>query len=718
MVDVDEILKKYGSKIESQVDVSQKSDYSSAYMKFKEELSPELSGYEKACKKLGSSIKMKLNKRDEEKIAKATEEAHLDVSPSEVAGLAIFSFVAIMLVSIFLIIGAWLITDKFSMLALFLSFVFGIFVYTYLNSAPKRLAQSWRLKASSQMVPCILYCVVYMRHTSNLELAIKFASEHLQPPLALDLKKIFWDVETGKYSTIKTAIDAYLEKWRDYSLEFVESFHLIESSLYEPNEARRIEILEKALTVILEGVHDKMLKYTHDIQSPLTNLYMLGIVLPTLAIAMLPLASTLLGGAITWIHVAVLFNLIVPFFVFYLTSQVLDKRPGGHGEEELLEMHPEYAYYKSSQHYKKAALIALPFILIGLIPLLFQFTALPGLLGLKSDYSLGELGFPIMQDTKFFDFKSVDGGFVGPFGLGAVLLSLFIPIGVSLFFISSYKAKTQRLLKTRDNTKALEDEFASSLFQLGNRLGEGIPAEMAFGRVAESLRGTPTASFFSTVNSNIQQFGMSVKQAVFNPVRGAIIQFPSRLINTSMEIMLESVKKGLEVAARALMSISQYVKNIHKVNERLKDLLADIISSMKSNMNFLAPLLAGIVVGLAAMITAILNRLQSMLTAGVLSQESALGGLGSVGAITTMFDVTKMIPPYYLQIAVGIYLVEIVFILTKTLVSVESGVDQLGEKAGIAENLKKSISLYSIASLIAILALSILAGVAVSGMAV
>ena len=80
-----------------------------------------------------------------------------------------------------------------------------------------------------------------------------------------------------------------------------------------------------------------------------------------------------------------------------------------------------------------------------------------------------------------------------------------------MFFVISYKSKTQKLITTRNETKALESEFASSLFQLGNRLGEGIPAEMSFGRVAESLRGTPTANFFATVNSNIQQFGMSIK---------------------------------------------------------------------------------------------------------------------------------------------------------------------------------------------------------------
>jgi len=66
--------------------------------------------------------------------------------------------------------------------------------------------------------------------------------------------------------------------------------------------------LEKALQVILEGVYDKMLRFTHEVKSPLTNVYMLGVVLPTLGLALLPLASTLVGEMIRWYHVLILFN--------------------------------------------------------------------------------------------------------------------------------------------------------------------------------------------------------------------------------------------------------------------------------------------------------------------------------------------------------------------------------------------------------------------------
>lgn len=706
-----DLISNWQARIERAINTeSQDTDYSSEYKSFREEALKKYSGYERACKAFGKFLRIKVSSKDREKTEKALKTAHIEVEPEEAAGLALFSLLFSFIITILISAAIYLLTNSFPILVFFLLIFVSFFSYFYLSGMPSRIEQKWRLKASSQMVPCILYIVIYMRHTSNLERAVRFASQHLQPPLSLDLKKVFWDVETGHYSTIKESIDAYLETWREHNIEFVESFHLIESSLYEPSESRRILILEKALDVMLDGIYEKMLHYSHDIRAPITNIYMLGIVLPTLGLALLPLASTLLQGAINWVHVMLLFNIIIPFFVFYMTSQILSKRPGGFGETNLLERDPHYHIYKNKGHYVKAFFIVFPLFLIGILPLLVP--VLGPSLGI-SDVTFGELGIPFLQEQTIFGYIDDNGTLVGPFGLISLLMSLFVPLSVALFFSLSYKFKTQELIESRRETKKLENQFSSSLFQLGNRLGDNIPAEMAFGRVAQSIRGTPTAGFFTIVNANIQQAGMSVEDAIFNKSRGAINYYPSDLVRTSMEILIESVKKGLQVAARALMSISQYVKNIHKVDERLKDLLADIISEMKSNMGFLAPLLSAIVIGLASMITLILGKLEAMILLSPGAADQSLGGLGSVGMITDMFNIAKMIPPYWLQIIVGIYLVEIIFILTSTLVTIEYGADELTDKAEKSKILARAIGLYIMAALISIIALAGLAAISI-----
>jgi Flp pilus assembly protein TadB len=707
---VDEIIRKHSARIEQSIrsePVSEQINYSQTYVTFKEEMAPELSRYEKWCKTVGSIIKLRVAEKDRNKVETSLQIAHLDLEPWQPITLSIVAFIAVFIFGLLISVAIAFFNGGFQAFPLsFLVLVmfFGIFLFYFLNGYPSRLANKWRLKASSQMMPAILYIVVYMRHTPNLEKAIAFASEHLQYPLALDFKKIFYDVQVGKFSTIKESLDNYLSGWRDYSIEFIEAFHLIESSLYEGEDARRILTLEKALQVVLDGVYDKMLKFTHEVRSPLTNVYMLGVVLPTLGLALLPLASAMVGDYLKWYHIFVLFNLIIPFFVFYLTDKVMFLRPGGYGETTLLERNPNYSLYKSKDPYITAFIICLPFFIIGLLPLIFQ-TQLPEMLGLKQDYTFAELGLGFFGDGSIFDFRTTNGITTGPFGMGALLMGIFFTLGVALFFSIAFKEKTKELIKEREKTKQLEIEFNNSLFQLGNRIGDGVPPELAFSKVAESTKGLKTEDFFRRVSYNVMQMGMSVESAVFDPNRGVLVYYPSDLIATSMKILVESAKKGLHIAALSLISLSEYVKNMNKITERLRDLLAEIISDMKSNMTFLAPLLSGIVVGLAAMITNILTRLDIAKLSG---DTSALSGFGNLGTILSIFDISKMIPPYILQIIVGVYLIEVIFILTQTLVVIDSGEDKLEQTNKTGINLKKGIVLYVVTAFLATTALFLL----------
>lgn len=722
MADTNEILKKYSAKLDGSINQFD-SRYnprkvSQNYKEFKKSLSPEFSRYERWCKTFSKVFSFNLSEKDNKRIGKYIEIAHLNVTPRETIALAVSVMVLFLFGGIFGIIGWWLLTDAFNATMLILIILISVFLFFYLEKAPERLALKWRLKASSQMVPAILYVVIYMKHTSNFEKAMAFAAENLDDPLASDFAKIFWDVEVGKYSTIKESVDSYLEIWRDYSLEFIESFHLIESSLFEPSETRRVQVLERAMTVILDGVYDKMLKYSHEAKSPLTNVYMLGIVLPTLALAILPLASIMVADLIGVFHILLLFNIVIPFLVFYLTINVMMERPGGHGDTTLLEKNPKYYKFVSFRPYLYAFIISFPLFLIGFFPLIWMYTPLYSWLNMQQDYTWLELGFGFMGTSGVFGIlpHHITGKAVGPYGIFSLILGLFVPLGVAVFFMVAYGMKTKELLVERDKYKEVEEEFTSSLFQLGNRIGDGLPAEVAFSKVMDSTKGTATEGFFQIVNENIHSLGMSLERALFHPKRGAVIFYPSHLIATSMKILVESVKKGLNVAARSLMSISDYVKNIRKVNIRLNDLLADIISDMRSNMTFLAPLLSGVIVGLSGMITLILANLSGLME-GVGGGDDLIGGAGmGFGNLLGFFEITEMIPTYWLQIVVGIYLIEVVFILTSTLITIKSGKDDLAQTAEISKNLRNAIFLYFIVGLSSIIGLALIGGIALAGL--
>jgi hypothetical protein len=151
--------------------------------------------------------------------------------------------------------------------------------------------------------------------------------------------------------------------------------------------------------------------------------------------------------------------------------------------------------------------------------------------------------------------------------------------------------------------------------------------------------------------------------------------------------MTESIKKGPKIAAQALMNVSRYIKEIHKVDERLKDLMADIISSMKSQIKFMTPAISGIVIGITSMISTILGSL-----GGQMQKLSQSEGAGRIGGVATLFG--DGIPTYYFQIVVGLYVFQIVYVLTLLGNGIENGQDKLNERFTLGQNLIRSTILY------------------------
>ncbi len=733
--DIQRILKKHQDKLRERIDLDEMESFpgesfSREYKIFREEaLVQKVLVYERLCNFSEKILKVSPKEENKLKIQEAIDVVHLNITPEGAAGFAgILSILLIIFAILLGVFGYYLAGGEIGFTSSegglkdvgfsiyfwpILLLLLGGVITKPVSNYPIRIANKWRLKASNQMVLAILYVVMYMRHTSNLENAIKFAGEHVGNPLALDFRKILWDVESGSFVTIKEALDQYLSGWRNYSLEFVESFHLVESSLYESDENRRISLLEKGLEVILDGTYERMLHYAHDLRSPITMLYMLGVILPVLGLVVFPLMSGFLGGVVKWWHLSMVYNVILPVFVYFFGQELLAKRPGGYGSEDILEQYPEFDDYSKIDFFGikinpllPAVLIGGIIVLIGLLPIIIFYVN-----GANYDFEL--FGY------KFLDYKEFDDGYIGPYGLWSMLLSMFVPLGIAFGVGIYYYFFSKNLIRIRENTMKLEKEFSGAIFQIGNRVGDGIPVESAFSKVAENMKNSPAGDFLRIVAVNIQKLGMSVKEAIFNIQRGAITYFPSNLIKSSMKVLVESAKKGPLVVSKSLITISDYVNRVDKIAERLKDLLADIISSMKSQISFLTPMIAAIVVGVTSMMINIINKLGELFKefeAGNVETETINTGLLKILGEGGL-NIENIIPGYQFQVVVGLFVVEMALILTILSSDIENGFDPVTKKNRIAKNLFVSAFLYFVIALIGILVFSVLAsGVATFAM--
>ncbi len=703
---VEEILKKYKEELSQNVNLSNQEyfpdeSFSIEYKTFrKENLEKNLSRYENLCNSAEKIIKISPNKKDIPIIEESINRLQLEITPNGAMSFAVIVGLSIISFGVLILVVSLLLKEVSVFLPLAI-IILGLFSITLLSKYPLKLANEYRLKASNQMVLCILYIVTYMRHTSNLENAIKFAGEHLSPPLSLDLRKVLWDVETGKFVTVKDSLDNYLTYWRSYNIEFIESFHLIQGSLYEPDESRRIKLLDKSLETILESVYERMLHYAQELKTPVTMLHMLGVILPILGLVIFPLLGSFIGGLIKWYHLSFLYNIILPIIIISVGNNLLIKRPTGYSESEFFSKRLSIDKYKRTKFLGQEFSVKLICWFIGITFTLIGIS--PFILHLINPY-FDQAEF---LGIKILDYKCENNVCLGPYSTLSLLISLFVPLGLSLAIGLYYYLTTKDIIKIRKETLDLEKEFTAALFQLGNRVGDGIPIESAFNQVAENMKNTPTGNLLRIIDFNIRRLGMSVKDAVFNKEKGVLLYYPSSLIESSMKVMIQSAKKSPTTVSKSLITISNYVKKIHRVDERLKDLLSDIISSMKSQISFLTPMIAGIVIAVGSMIVTVINNLgEQFAKATTFSPDSSVTNLGALEKIINIKDV---IPGFYLQIVVGLYVIQIGIILTILSSGIEKGVDRLTEKNQIGKNVLISTLLYVTISLIGVLVFSLLA---------
>ncbi len=697
--DVNDILEKYKHLIENgqRTQEFESPLMSMEYDTFRREaLEQKVTFYEQICAAFGRIIHVSTTAEETKRLEESIKACHLQMTPQDAVGFGTFASLLIILTGVVIGAASFVLNVFSDYIMLTLLFVVGgALLLKPLTKIPNYFAQRWRLAVSNQMVMCILYMVIYLRHTSNLEHAIKFAGEHIGMPLSLDLKKILWDVEAGTYVTIQDSLENYLAGWKNYNLEFVESIHLIEGSLYEPQDAKRIEMLEKALQVILDGTYDRMLHYAHNLKSPITILHMLGVILPILGLVLFPLLGSFLGGLIKWYHLAVLYNILLPLFVYFMGNRLLSQRPTGYGQGEVLKQYTNLKAYEGIAGSNEILNARFMGIMIGTVIVLISLTPF-FVHWLDPGYDIEIMGW------KFLDYK----GEYGPYGFWALVISLLLPIGIGFGFGIYYWMKTRKLIEVTKKTDLLEKEFSGGLFQLGSRIGSGIPVESAFGSVAENMKGTPTGDFFGIVNNNIRNAGMGLKQALFDPKVGAVFNYPSHFIESSMKVLVESARKGPAVVSRSLVTISQYMDRIRQVNERLNDLMADVLSSMTSQISFLTPIIAGIVVGVGSMVVTIINILGEQFKGAGLEEGGFTGGISAIAGVLNIKDV---IPGYQFQAVVGIYVVELTILLTILSTSIERGVDDTTTHYRIGKNLFKGVILYVIISLIGIIVFNLLA---------
>ena len=607
--------------------------------------------YERLTQISAKIIPIEPDEKTCEKMNEEIEFAHLNVTPR-----GVFSFTLLITLIFVLFISLLLILGYVSLIFGLLLFASaGAFVY-YLYTYPSRLRKIFELRAASEMVMLILHIVIFMRNFPNLEGAVKFASSKLTGPLALDMKKILWDLYIGKYESMEQALLSYSQKWKKNFRAFADSINAIIYSLYTGGE-RRIELLNESIDIILGSLNEKSNSYVNQLRTPVTMVNAMGILLPTLVLTMLPILTIFLGSDIPPTVIFGFYDLVLPLALIFIIKNILDQRVVTLPEPDI-SLHPDLPpenKFKLGEYFISAYLPSILFF----IPFLY--------------YSYINL-------ADFTIWKSF-----------VIIIGAFFSLAV-FFYLGSFQK-----IKLRKEVMEIEDEFRQVLFGLGQELDRGVPIEISMEKILPTLKGHYAINFVQNILINIKYRNLTLERSLFDKRQGAILRTPSRLVYSIMKAVVEAAHKGTKIVSEIVLSTAKYLNNLHKTQEEIKNKFSEVIGSMQMQAKILLPLITGVMNTLTYVIIQMLEVI-----------ESVFGSINAGGSASQYTFFLKMweglnISPSTFQLAIGIYTLETVLILSWFINGINVGVDKISLYDTCYKNLIVGCILYITVSVISLI---------------
>jgi len=631
--------------------------------KFKVKLQRHVSSwYEILCNFLGKFYEFPLSAEKVKELSEKLEFCDINTKPGYIfTATIIIAVIGIVFSLILFLLGL----QTYGLFIVFSSLGLAYYLIVY----PTILTKYYRIRATSDLVQAAFYLVVSLRLVPNLERALMFACSNVKGVVGRSLRKMAWGLTVGEYTSADAVLNEFGMKWKQENLEFYEAVNLIRTSISQKKE-RRERILDEAVNILLQGNLERMKHYSTQLRNPLMIITTMGITLPVLTIILFPIITIFLTETIEPILLFIFYDVVLPLVVWYIMNETLKTRPVTFGIIDISE-HPRSRPMKKIVFNIFGKGISIPTIFVSIV--------------LGSVFCL--LGYYLTTLPS------------DPVSLSKIMGGLLVLFGISFSIIFYSFFNFYKNIDIRDEIKEMESEFDEALFQLGYTLSSGIPVEAALEKSYEKTKDLKISRLFKRVLDNIKRFGFTFKKALFDKKYGAMQDYPSPMIHSTMDMISDYIGKSVVGVSKAVLSISNYLKGMHSVEEHMKEILDETTSSMKMMMNLLVPIASGAVVGMATIMVMVLHQIVSILAnvtglAGAYPQQlgpDVMGGL---------VDIKNIMPAEIFLVVVGIYMIEITVMLASFINSLQYGDDPLDKHYLITTNLVIGLCIFSFSVLL------------------
>ena len=428
-----------------------------------------------------------------------------------------------------------------------------------------------RLKADciGEIPETINLMTMSMRINPSLHRALTFAANNSEEPISSGLKKISWDVYMKEKISLEESFLDFAVKWGMWNKNLKSALYSVRSAMLEKEEEGFNKALERANETVIEGTKQQVKRFSKSLQTPTTVLFAIGVILPMIVGAMLPM--TAMGGidigsmttgtteqrsGMSLTSMVILMNLVFPLGAFLYSYHILGKRPGTQRPVKI----------KKKRNRRKNMLIS-AMILVAIA------------LSISLFHNSMDLLMPV-----------------------PLLLLIAVPTSYHCL-TDSYHVK-----KERERISKLEKQFPDALFQLGSRIAEGTSLEKALVQTSDSLKQTDIGGFFDQISSSLLVNRSSIEDTLFGD-EGVLKDHPSNTIKTTMRTVVQISKKDPEEAGRIIMKMANYKRDLQDMDKELKNMLSKNVEMMKGTAVIFAPFTMGVISSLYFMLEEVFTNL-------------------------------------------------------------------------------------------------------------
>ncbi|HZD44037.1 MAG TPA: hypothetical protein VE134_08290 [Methanomicrobiales archaeon] len=203
------------------------------------------------------------------------------------------------------------------------------------------------------------------------------------------------------------------------------------------------------------------------------------------------------------------------------------------------------------------------------------------------------------------------------------------------------------------------------------------------------MEGSRIAEVFQHTSYNLTAMHTTLRDALFSTQYGSLTSVYSDRVHAILRLFVEGIQKSQRAVSHSLLRIAEHLKQLQEVEVKIQDMMFELTTTLRSTVTVFAPLIAGVTLAITTLISRIMTSVGTVLPGDTTELSSTLS------TVSTGFQMENISPEYFVLV-IGIYLIELVVLLTRFTNGINEGDDPACYISSLGRTMPVCILVFSV----------------------